>query len=176
MPYQQFGPSPIEQAFWEAAKHVIPELEREVWIGRYRVDFLIRSKKVIVELYGYQWHKSKDKLTRDAVRERFLQKSGYRVLRFTGTEVHKDPQGCAQEVVAFLRTIPDVATPVVPPPPARSRAGGNPEADRGQSRQEAELGPGGSQTAILMILLALVLAACAVGLTILALARMVLGP
>jgi hypothetical protein len=44
MPYQQPAPSPIEIAFWEAAKPKIPELEREVWIGKYRVDFFVRSQ------------------------------------------------------------------------------------------------------------------------------------
>ena len=68
--YKQPEPSPIEKSFWAAAKGVIPEFEREVWIGRYRVDFLVRHKKVIIELYGYQWHSTKGKLAQDAERER----------------------------------------------------------------------------------------------------------
>jgi very-short-patch-repair endonuclease len=60
--YKQPEPSPIEELFWATAKGAIPELERKVWIGRCRVDFLVRHKKVIIELYGYQWHSTKEKL------------------------------------------------------------------------------------------------------------------
>ncbi len=56
-PYEQPSPSPIETSFWEQAKPLIPELQREIWIGKkYRVDFLIPSRKIIIELYGYQHH------------------------------------------------------------------------------------------------------------------------
>ena len=107
--YKQPEPSPIEKSFWAAAKGVIPEFEREVWIGRYRVDFLVRHKKVIIELYGYQWHSTKEKLTQDAKRERDLQRQGYHVVRFTGSEVHRNVQKCIRDVLAIVRTLPDAA-------------------------------------------------------------------
>ncbi|MCC6499425.1 MAG: DUF559 domain-containing protein [Anaerolineales bacterium] len=101
-PYEQPPPSPIEISFWETAKPLIPELEKEVWIDRkYRVDFLIPSKKIIVELYGFQYHNTKRKITKDAERERYLQRAGYRVIRFTGTEIYKDVQKCVNEVLTL---------------------------------------------------------------------------
>jgi len=112
--YKEPEPSPIEESFWASAKDVIPELEREVWIGKYRVDFLVGSKKVVIELYGYQWHSSKEKLTRDAERERFLQRQGYHIVRFTGSEVYKNPQKCVREVLEYMRTLPE-------PSPSSSR-------------------------------------------------------
>jgi very-short-patch-repair endonuclease len=93
--YKQPEPSPIEESFWANAKDAIPELEREVWIGEYRVDFLIRCKKVVVELYGFEWHNTKEKLTQDAERERALQRQGYYVVRFTGSEVYRDVNKCS---------------------------------------------------------------------------------
>jgi very-short-patch-repair endonuclease len=107
MPYRRPPPSPIEEKFWEAAKDVIPELEREVEIGDYRVDFIIRRKKVIVELYGYKWHNSKKKITQDKERERELIRMGYKVIPFTGSEVWQNPQKCVHEVMALLRTLPN---------------------------------------------------------------------
>jgi very-short-patch-repair endonuclease len=95
--------SPIEKAFWETTKPLIPELEREVWINNYRVDFLIPSKKIIIELYGYEYHKTKEKITKDAERERNLQKIGYQVLRFTGSEIYKNVRKCANETVTFAQ-------------------------------------------------------------------------
>ncbi len=79
--------SPIEISFWEHAKPLIPELQDEVWIDKYRVDFLIPSKKVIIELYGYAYHNEKKKVTKDAERERYLQRLGYQVIRFKGSEI-----------------------------------------------------------------------------------------
>ncbi|MFH1524743.1 MAG: DUF559 domain-containing protein [Chloroflexota bacterium] len=106
-PYEQPPPSPIEISFWETAKPVIPELEREVWIGnKYRVDFLIPSKKVIVELYGYQHHSTKYKITQDAERERYLQGLGYQIIRFTGTEIFKDVRKCVHEVLSLAKIQP----------------------------------------------------------------------
>ena len=97
--YRQPEPSPIEIAFWDAGKPVIPELEREVWIDQYRVDFLIPSRKVVIELYGYAWHNSKEKITQDKQRERYLQQQGYHVIGFTGSEVYKDPHACVLETL-----------------------------------------------------------------------------
>ncbi len=103
-PYRQPPPSPIEVAFWETASPLIPELQREVWIDKkYRVDFLVPSKKIVIELYGYEYHKDKRKLTQDAQRERYLQKRGYQVLRFTGSEVYKDVTQCVDEVIAIIK-------------------------------------------------------------------------
>jgi very-short-patch-repair endonuclease len=105
--YKQPEPSPIEELFWATAKGAVPELERKVWIGRCRVDFLVRHKKVIIELYGYQWHSTKEKLTQDAERERDLQRQGDHVVRFTGSEVHRNVQKCIRDVLAIIQTLPD---------------------------------------------------------------------
>jgi len=105
--YEQPPPSPIEISFWETAKPLIPELQREVWINKkYRVDFLIPSKKIVIELYGYKYHRTKEKLTKDAERERYLQRLGYQVVRFTGSEIYKDVQKCVNEVQLLARMQP----------------------------------------------------------------------
>jgi len=125
MPYQQPPPSPIEVSFWEAAQELIPSLEREVWIDRYRVDFLIRKHQVVIELYGFAYHNSKQKLTSDAKRERFIQRRGYHILRFTGSEIYRDVDKCVQEVLAFLRTQPEgqvaPSSALLPPAPALNK-------------------------------------------------------
>jgi hypothetical protein len=132
-PYEQPPPSPIEISFWETAKPLIPELEQEVWIDKkYRVDFLIPSKKIIIELYGYQHHNTKVKITKDAERERYLQRVGYQVIRFTGTEVFKDVRKCVYEVLSLakiepakvqVKPIQPVVTPAISLPENNSRSG-----------------------------------------------------
>jgi very-short-patch-repair endonuclease len=118
MPRKKFiqpPPSPIEIKFWEAASSRIPNLQREVWIDKkYRVDFYIPDAKVIIELYGYKYHNEKWKITKDAQRERNLQKKGYQILRFTGSEINKDVHSCVNEVVLIINSLPKEKTHEIP--------------------------------------------------------------
>ena len=121
-PYVQPEPSPIEVLFWEQAKPLIPDLQREVWIKHYRVDFLIPSQKIIIELYGYEYHSSKDQFTKDRKRERFLQEQGYHLISFSGREINNDVRVCAQEVLEYCHKLSaeahiETATAARPAPP-----------------------------------------------------------
>lgn len=84
----------------------------QITIGNYRVDFLVAevsvgpSARLIVELDGHDFHeRTKDQAQRDKARDRFLVSQGYRVLRFTGSEVFRDPRAVAHEVIAVLLEI-----------------------------------------------------------------------
>jgi very-short-patch-repair endonuclease len=81
-------------------------------IGKFRVDFLIYQNgiapenyevPVVVELDGHDFH-DKDKTQRayEKSRDRFLVKSGYKVLHFTGSEVVKDPYFVAYEALSMI--------------------------------------------------------------------------
>ncbi|MDM8532170.1 DUF559 domain-containing protein [Anaerolineales bacterium HSG25] len=106
--------SPIEVAFAEGAEGEIASLEREVWFGdaeklkRYRADFVIETHKVAIELDGWQNHHTPKQLLHDAERERYIERAGYRVLRFRGVELtgaKANPQKVVAEVKAVLRQI-----------------------------------------------------------------------
>lgn len=79
----------------------------QVPIGDKRVDFLIRHRSglnsvsgVIVECDGHQFHeKTKLQAASDKRRDREFVLDGYRVLRFTGSELWADPIGCAHEAI-----------------------------------------------------------------------------
>lgn len=125
--FQQPPPSPIEIAFWKAAKPMIAELEREVWIDKYRVDFFIPSRKVVIELYGHKWHSSQEKMAKDAERERYLQQLGYHVIHFMGREILKNPEECVIEVLKCIKGLTGsglfsqpAPTPTVAPSPIAS--------------------------------------------------------
>jgi very-short-patch-repair endonuclease len=104
-------------------------IQNEVWIqpqaqiGEYRVDFLVTWRKldydvgengrvtpqatltwsVVVECDGHDFHeKTKGQAQRDKERDRELQRVGYNVFRFTGSEIWKDALHCAREVMEFL--------------------------------------------------------------------------
>lgn len=78
----------------------------------YRVDFLIPVifyKKIyrcfIIECDGYEFHqKTKEQVKNDNIRQRNIEMSGYKVIRFSGTEIFNDSYKCALEVLDIIRT------------------------------------------------------------------------
>jgi hypothetical protein len=92
-------------------------VEPQVVIGSYRVDFVITENikpspyrktpapihaPVIVELDGHAFHdKNKEQRAREKARDRFLIKTGYKILHFTGSEVNADPFKVAFEAFSL---------------------------------------------------------------------------
>lgn len=73
------------------------------------LDFAIAHPtcgKIAIELDGHQWHAStKEQVARDKKRDRRLLLEGWHVLRFTGSEVYKNPDGCVAEVSKVMRSL-----------------------------------------------------------------------
>ncbi len=75
-------------------------------VGRYHVDFAVFVEnfhgdilRIAVECDGHDFHeKTKAQAARDKKRDRFLQTEGWRVLRFTGSEIFNRSAECACEV------------------------------------------------------------------------------
>jgi very-short-patch-repair endonuclease len=74
------------------------ELVAQHRVGIYRLDFAIVGLKIAVELDGHDYHKTREQRAHDAAKGRFLTVCGWLVFRYTGDEVHADPQGCAAEL------------------------------------------------------------------------------
>lgn len=105
-----------------AGVHTQPQFK----IGTYRVDFLIQHlgygamawaerEEVVVELDGHDFH-DKDKRQRsyEKARERHIVKAGYKILRYTGSDVVADPYKVAYEV---LETVGALGAPCGFAPP-----------------------------------------------------------
>jgi very-short-patch-repair endonuclease len=92
-------------------------------IKQYRVDFLVRcfsfevewldsgdsgdhvetQSTVLVECDGHDFHeKTKEQVARDKKRDREIKSLGFEMLRFSGSEIYKDPTSCAKEVTEYL--------------------------------------------------------------------------
>lgn len=86
-------------------------------IGNYRLDFLLvhvtpKDEKtfVAVECDGHDFHeRTKEQAARDKMRDRFLTARGIKVLRFTGSELYRDPMGCWAETFNVLWNAPEAA-------------------------------------------------------------------
>jgi very-short-patch-repair endonuclease len=78
-------------------------------IGDYHVDFAIilnnvpdEQIKIVVECDGHDFHeKTKEQAGRDKKRDRELQIAGWKVLRFTGSEIWRDHLACGADVGAL---------------------------------------------------------------------------
>ncbi|MFC6790602.1 endonuclease domain-containing protein [Methylobacterium komagatae] len=94
-------------------------IEPQVQIVGWRVDFLIHFpdhtgksaalSRLIVECDGHDFHeRTKAQAARDRSRDRVAQHNGIPVLRFTGSEIHRDPARCAEEILRFMERTPEV--------------------------------------------------------------------
>lgn len=66
---------------------------------RFEGEFLTKLPLIVVECDGHDFHeRTKDQAQHDKARDRVFTAAGYRTLRFTGSEIHRNPIKCAVEV------------------------------------------------------------------------------
>jgi very-short-patch-repair endonuclease len=102
--------SPVEAAFWSAAYFELSKLGRltpQIEVGPYRLDFGLETEtfKLAIEIDGHDFHSTKEQKATDYQRDRYLQSQGWRVIRFSGSEVYQDASKCALEAVKIARGI-----------------------------------------------------------------------
>ena len=79
------------------------KFRRQQPIGPYIADFACMTEKLLIELDGGGHAEQK---TKDRRREEYLQRSGYRVLRFWNTEVFENLSGVLEKVREALADPP----------------------------------------------------------------------
>lgn len=72
-----------------------------------RTDLLIWipsdiQNRIIVECDGFAYHNTKESFKKDRIRDRQLQLNGYKVIRFSGSEINKDPIKVSNELFDLL--------------------------------------------------------------------------
>lgn len=107
-------------------------IEPQAQLGEHRVDFLLThrslmpdfenkrklpdgteipgtvllQKKMVIECDGHDFHdRTKEQARKDRERDRALQSFGYRVYRYTGSEIWSDVFKCAHEAIVVLEKI-----------------------------------------------------------------------
>ena len=103
-----------EQHLWQQlrAKRSIPlRFRRQYPIGRFVVDFVCLSARLIIEVDGETHDHT---IEADARRTQWLEAQGFRLLRFMNSDVLKNTEGVVQAIqIELART----------PPPTPSRKG-----------------------------------------------------
>lgn len=94
--------SPLERKLADALDEKNIVYEREYAISHIHVDFAFPHHKLAVECDGHRYHSSSDDKKRDAKRDAFLKRRGWRVLRFTGDELRDDVGSCVRKIERLL--------------------------------------------------------------------------
>ena len=76
---------------------VAAKFRRQVPIGPFVVDFLCADARLIVEVDGGQHAEE------DPARQRWLEQSGYRVLRFWNNEISHNLEGVLQSIAEHVK-------------------------------------------------------------------------
>ncbi|TFF21927.1 endonuclease domain-containing protein [Jiella endophytica] len=91
-----------EKRLWHELKtfrrHFGVHFRKQVPIGPYVADFAAHYERLIVEVDG-EFHHYPDRMARDAVRDAWLNRQGYRVLRFSTGDIEAAFDGCVEEIM-----------------------------------------------------------------------------
>jgi very-short-patch-repair endonuclease len=95
--------SRAEQAFRALVRdYHLPQPQFNVYIEDELVDAVWPEHRLIVEVDGWRYHRSKRSFTADRARDRKLVRAGWRVVRFTGDDVADRPEQVAAELSELL--------------------------------------------------------------------------
>jgi very-short-patch-repair endonuclease len=94
--------SELERRFLALCRrHRLPKPQVNTPVGEYTVDFVRRSRRLVVELDGYRAHGTRSAFESDRARDVELRLLGYEVVRFTWRQLTEQPQ----ELVRALRLL-----------------------------------------------------------------------
>jgi very-short-patch-repair endonuclease len=132
--------TPEERVLWQVLRRhaARAKFRRQVPIGTYFVDFVSHSAKLIIELDGSH-HALQLEL--DATRTGFLEREGYRVIRFWNRDVAENLEGVFAAIGAELKKSP---SPLVGEGGPKDRMRGEPSSSNPSPQPSPTRGEGGS--------------------------------
>jgi hypothetical protein len=83
--------------------HGLPRPQVNRYDNELEVDFRWPEQRLIVEVDGWQFHRSRRAFVTDRARDRAALKTGWRVARFPAVEVQRTPDAVAAELQALLQ-------------------------------------------------------------------------
>ena len=96
--------SELERRFVEVCGEAgLPRPAVNVVVAGLEVDMVWADRKLVVELDGYAFHRTRAMFERDRIRDASLALAGYRVLRVTYRRLEHQPAAVAETVRSLLR-------------------------------------------------------------------------
>jgi very-short-patch-repair endonuclease len=93
--------SDLEEDFLRLV-HRLPPPETNVKLGRWEVDFLWRTLRLVVEIDSFVYHHGSIAFHDDHARDLDLRRRGYTVLRFDERQLEDEPDQVAADVARAL--------------------------------------------------------------------------
>jgi very-short-patch-repair endonuclease len=94
----------LEQLFTAMCRrHRLPKPEVNVKIDRFEVDFLWPDRSLVVEVDGWESHRTRSAFEEDRARDARLTLLGYQVVRFTWRQIERDAHGVAGTIRSLLQ-------------------------------------------------------------------------
>ena len=106
--------SPPERSMWALLRaHRLEgwKFTRQVAEGPYVIDFAARRERLAIELDG-ETHTGRAEY--DANRSAYLERAGWRVIRFSNSEIAKNPEGVSLSILSALSLRRDQPHPLSP--------------------------------------------------------------
>lgn len=99
--------SPLEERFLRFVdRHCLPRPRFNVWLEvggrRYRVDCLWPEQRQVVELDGWEGHRTRHAFREDRARDRRLRAAGYGVTRITWSQLDDEPEEIAGDLCRLI--------------------------------------------------------------------------
>ena len=104
------GDSPVGEGLFMFPQYVV---------GKYRADFVIRGMgyrptlrvwppkiqaTIAVECDGKEFHSTPEQKEHDKEREKYFMNNGIKTIRFTGSEIYKNPRFCVDQIESFIHS------------------------------------------------------------------------
>jgi very-short-patch-repair endonuclease len=97
----------LERFFLDVCKqHGLPRPAVNAVVEGYEVDAVWRRQRLVVELDGWEFHRSRRSFERDRERDAVLQLAGYRVIRITYRRLTREPAEVAAIILRLLAGSP----------------------------------------------------------------------
>ena len=95
-----------EQIVWEQLRgsKLGVHFRRQHVIGMYIVDFVSLKNRLVIEIDG-AYHMASNQQIEDAARTEYLQRKGFRVVRFTNNQVLTDIETVMSKIIKSLLTV-----------------------------------------------------------------------
>lgn len=84
--------------------HNIVGWQQEMQFGRFTLDFAFESLRLDVEIDG-STHELSNVMSKDKIRDEYMEEKGWQVLRITAKELKHDPKSCIEKLQHSLVTI-----------------------------------------------------------------------
>ncbi|MFT4416780.1 endonuclease domain-containing protein [Fredinandcohnia humi] len=82
--------SPIEARLYGALTTQGYYVQTQVPCGKYRIDIALTQYKLAIECDGKAYHSSPKQKAHDRMKDKYLRKNGWKVLRFSGRQIYRE--------------------------------------------------------------------------------------